>query len=248
MFVKRDKMISDWDNYQPGDVLDITRKSPADFIDEIKMDYIKPYLPQKGTILEVGAGSGRLLTRIGLEHKDTYRLIGVDYSPSSVEIIKANIDQHKLHGISVCGDVRALRIEENSIDMVCSGGLLEHFNISEINKVLCELARVLKPGGFFYADIVPRKRSLCRPIIRKDAGGYESNFTIDTWRLMLNHAGFLNIYIFSGLVLPPNFYNRWTSNHRINFMYKHKDFIKSLDNTLISNILGFAFFVFAKKG
>jgi ubiquinone/menaquinone biosynthesis C-methylase UbiE len=241
-------MISDWDNYQLGDILDLSRQSPADFIDEIKMEYIRPYLPLEGTILEVGAGSGRLLTRIGLEHRDAYKLIGLDYAPSSVKIIKANMDAHNLNGESILGVVRDIQLPDNSVDMICSGGLLEHFDLDTINDVLKEMCRVLKPGGLFYADIVPKKMSLCRLIIREDAGGYENSFSMDVWSELLLKNQFYILEMFSGLIIPPNFYGKWTGQKRIKFMYKHKDFIKSLDNTFLSDLLGFAYFVFARKG
>jgi len=193
MFVKRDKMISDWDNYQPGDVLDITRKSPADFIDEIKMDYIRPYLPDKGTILEVGCGSGRLLTRIGLEHPKSYNVIGVDNSPFAVDITRANIKQHNLSGTVGLWDARALGLEDDQVDVVCSGGVLEHFRFIEVSTVLKEMYRVLKPGGILYADIVPKKRTLCRPVIREDVGGFESNFDMCFWTAELEMLKFKDI-------------------------------------------------------
>ena len=240
-------MKSDWGEYTSGDILDLNRKSPADFIDEIKMYYIRPHLPTSGTILEVGAGSGRLLTRIGLEHKDTYKVIGIDYSPSAVNIIRDNITKHGLNGVAFDCDIRNIQIKDNEVDVICSGGVLEHFTVGEAWSVLKEMYRVLKPGGIFYADIVPRKFSLCRPIIKEDIGGYETNISTKRWNELLTEVGFTNIEIFSALVLPPNFYGKWASEKRINFMYKHKKSFMELDNTIISDMLGFAYFVFAKK-
>ncbi|NOR48840.1 MAG: methyltransferase domain-containing protein [Methanosarcinaceae archaeon] len=236
--------MTEWYNYTDGDVLDLDRKSPADFIDEIKMDYLRPYLPSNGVILEVGAGSGRLLTRIGLENN--YTVIGIDQSQKSTKIIRTSQQKFNLNGASINGTAFQIPLKDNSIDVVCSGGLLEHFNRREIYIVLKEMNRVLKEDGFLYADIVPQKRSLCRPFIRKTAWGYENDYDNITWDYFLCRNGFKGI-IFRGLVLPPDFYGRWTGKKRIQFMYKHKDFIKSLDNTFLSNWLGFAYFVFAKK-
>lgn len=238
--------MTDWYDYTEGDVLDLDKQSPADFIDEIKMDYLKPYLPSSGVILEVGAGSGRLITRIGLEHKDKYQIIGIDTSSTSTKTIQNGINKFKLNGSSICGTTFGIPLKNDSVNMICSGGLLEHFTMNEIDIVLLEMYRVLKPSGLFYADIVPRKRSLCRPIIRKNAWKYENSFDKDTWLYLIEKNGFI-CNIFSGLILPPDFYGRWAGQKRIGFMYKYKDFIKSLDNTILSDWLGFAYFVFAKK-
>lgn len=238
--------VIDWDFYKSGDVLDLDRQSPVDFIDDIKMDYIKPNLPDNGIIVEIGAGSGRLLTRIGLENKN-YKVIGIDYSPTATKTIKANQFKFNLDGDSIRGNAFCIPLNDSSVDVVCSGGLLEHFTMKEAYVILKEMNRVLKPGAFLYADIVPRKRTLCRPLIREHVGGYETNFDMRTWEYFLTQNNFIDVDIFSGLILPPNFYGRWAGQKRIGFMYKYKDFIKSLDNTILSDWLGFAYFVFAKK-
>lgn len=239
--------MTDWYDYTEGDVLDLDRRSPADFIDDIKMEYLKQYLPDQGIIMEVGAGSGRLLTRIGLEQKDKYQIIGMDLSKTSVKTISANINKFGLNGISIHGTTFNIPIKKDSVDVICSGGLLEHFHTNELFVVLYEMFRVLKPGGVFYADIVPRKRSLCRPIIRKNAWEYENNLGKNMWNYLLTLKGFTDINMFSSLILPPDFYGRWAGQKRIGFMYKNKDFIKSLDNTILSDWLGFVYFVFARK-
>ena len=58
-----------WDHCTANDVLDLERLSPENFIDELKMYYLRSNLPEEGIIVEVGAGSGRFITRIGLEKR-----------------------------------------------------------------------------------------------------------------------------------------------------------------------------------
>jgi len=237
--------MTDWYNYSNGDILDLNRKSPADFIDEIKMDYLRPYLPSKGVILEVGAGSGRLLTRIGLENN--YTVIGIDKSQMATKIIRGSQQKFNLTNASICGTTFHIPLKDNSVSVICSGGLLEHFTIREIYTALKEMKRVLKNDGFLYADIVPQKRSLCRPVCLKKAWDYENSFDKKTWECFIHKSGFDYVDIFSGLILPPDFYGRWAGQKRIEFIFKHKDFIKSLDDTVLSDWLGFAYFVFATK-
>ena len=58
------------------------------------------------------------------------------------------------------GRAEELPFESQSIELVLSGGLLEHF--PDPKPVLREMLRVLRPGGVLYADVVPRKPSLYR--------------------------------------------------------------------------------------
>lgn len=248
MYAKRGSVMihGDWTNYTEGDLLDLHRKSPADFIDEVKMDYIRPHLEIHNYILEIGAGSGRLLTRVGLNSDRKGKVIGLDYSRQAAETIHKNIHKFDLIGCAIQGNAIKLPFKSDTFDCVLSGGLLEHFTLSDVYFILKEMNRVLKPRGFLYADIVPKKRSLCRPIIKHDVGGYENNIRFSKWKNLFFDAGF-DGNVFSGLVLPPDFYNRWTTERKLNWIYKHKDRIKSLDNTWISDLFGFAYFVIARK-
>jgi len=53
------------------------------------------------------------------------------------------------------GDARALPFDEKTFDVVFSIGLLEHFE--QIEPVLAEQVRVLKPGGYLFVYAVPEK-------------------------------------------------------------------------------------------
>lgn len=240
---------SKWDSEyinSSNHLLELDSKSPENFIDNIKMEYLQHYLPKDGIILEVGAGSGRLITRIGLENRNL-RLIGVDYSKPSSMIINKNFIYFDLNGTSICADVFHLPFKTMTIESVISGGFLEHFNKTEIDDIIREIVRVLKPHGLFYADIAPKKKSLLRPIILKDIGGYENSFTIKDWYRIFKDNGLSYITIFSGLIVPPNFYLWFRCGLKLDTIYRLKNFIKNLDDTWWSDILGFEYFVFGRK-
>lgn len=227
--------------------LELEKQSPENLIDWLKMQYLHPYLPKDGIIVEVGAGSGRLLTRIGIEKKNNYQLIGIDYFSGSTKLIKGNISKFNLNGTSICADAYHLPLKSNSINAVVSGGLLEHFNEDEINDIIQEMVRILKPDGLFYAEIVPNKNSLCRPVILTQHGGYENTFTKEQWNLILNENGLVNVKTVSGIVIPPNFYVWYRSGFKLKLVYKLKHFLKKLDNTVWANVLGFSYYAIARK-
>lgn len=227
-------------------LLDMDKRSPENFIDEIKMEYLRPQLPYVGVIVEIGAGSGRLITRIGIKRHGC-KLVGIDYSHYSTVAVNENFHLHNVDGSAICGDALHIPLKDGSCDMVTSGGLLEHFNEKEAAAVVREMMRILKTDGLFYADIAPKKFSMLRPVILKEAGGYENSFTKEQWKSILKESGLMNINIFSGLVLPPNFYNYFKKGIGLNIMYMLKPFITRTVGNVFSDVFGFEYFVFGRK-
>jgi len=142
------------------------RSARADFsgslldnlINQYKIDFIRPFLPDSGHAVEIGCGSARLLAGIG---KVTHlSLVAVD---SSLEALDLACETSKLFSKPIeciCADAQHLPFTDNSFDIVLSGGLLEHF--PDPQPVLASMVRILRPGAIFYADVVPRKFSLFR--------------------------------------------------------------------------------------
>ena len=95
----------------------------------------------------------------------------------------------------VRADALALPLADASCDLVLSGGLLEHF--ADPRPVLAEMVRILRPGGTFYADVVPRKVSFYRvreaPRILRSPwllpGVYESPLGPGPYRRLLGELG-----------------------------------------------------------
>ncbi|GEM_PF-6634530 len=222
-------------------------KCPDNFIDDIKIEHIKNHLPEAGIIVEIGAGSGQLLTQIAIRHPE-YQPVGLDFTNCVAGIAKNFLDLN-ISGEGIRADAYHLPLKDNSVVMVMSGGLLEHFKSgTEINSIVREMVRVLKPNGIFYADIVPRKSSLCRPIIIKKDTCFENSIKKDEWKKIFEKNKLKDVKVFSGLVIPPNFYNWFKKGTpQLNLIYKVKQIILRFDDTIISDILGFEYFVFARK-
>ena len=222
------------------------RRDVFNFIDETKVAHLRPMLPKGGTAVEVGAGSGRLLIRLGLERP--YKLVAVDFAPYAIRAVRENLKRAGLEGEALMADAKALPFEDGSVDVVLSGGLLEHFR--EPLPILREMARVLRPGGLFYADIVPRKVSLYRWAERTRMahdehmaeGIYESDLPKSAWARMVREAGLNDVRIVSAGVYPP-----YTFAGHERLMWRYADFVRSLDGTLVADVLGFFYMVTARK-
>ena len=112
------------------------------------------------------------------------------------------------------------------------------------------MLRILRPGGLFYADIVPRKMSLYRWAERgrmaRDEhlaeGIYESDLSRSAWRDRVRAAGFQDVHIASAGVYPP-----YTFRDHERFVWKYGGLLRALDGTPIADLLGFFYMVTARK-
>lgn len=106
-------------------------------------------------LLECGCGSATLSRYMA---RYSYNPTVLDYSKSSIQLAKLYFEQSKLNANYVIGDIKKLPFEDNSFDIVFSGGVLEYFDDYEIP--ISEMIRVLKPSGVFASNMVPRKFSI----------------------------------------------------------------------------------------
>jgi len=118
-----------------GDLPEETWLEFVDFIVE-KLD-IKP----GQSIMEVGCGPGGFL--LPFYEKD-YPVSGLDYSESLIEICQQVMPK----GDFKAGEAKALPFEKEQFDVVTCNSVCHYFlNYDYAEKVLAEIARVLKPGG-----------------------------------------------------------------------------------------------------
>ena len=236
-----------WDRpIRDSELFDPTRRDIFNFIDETKVAHVRRLLPLRGNAIEIGAGSGRLLIRLGRERP--YRLFALDYAPYAIRAVRENYRRANAEGYALFGDARALPFPGGSFDVVLSGGLLEHFR--DPAPILAEMARILRPGGLFYADIVPRKVSLYRWAERKRMarqehlaeGIYESDLTKSAWRGLVRAAGLRDVRVVSAGVYPP-----YTLRGHEALTWRYGSFMRALDGTVIADVLGFFYMATARK-
>jgi ubiquinone/menaquinone biosynthesis C-methylase UbiE len=247
-----------WDNYWHGDNLTLTERTISRVMDLAKLRYLRGILPEKGGLtLEVGAGSARLschLAQLG------YRTVGMDRSELAVPQARHNYASVGVTGEFLTGDAFCLPFADNSFDVVLSTGLLEHFE--DPAPIVQEMARVLKPGGVFYSDIVPKKFSLFRSLDglgklkrrllgQKHEGFYERGFNCEQIRAMMVEAGLVAPHVFPAGVAPPYlplvYRIRALRTAQVWLVEKTQRFWWWLDGTRIAEWLGFYYFAWAVK-
>src|SRR5512141_722223 len=98
-------------------------------------------------LLDIGCGGGVLteeFARLGC------RVAGIDLSPRSITVAQAHAAQSGLAIDYRVGDATSLPFEDGSFEAVTCCDMLEH--VSDWQRVISEVARLLKPGGLFFFD------------------------------------------------------------------------------------------------
>ena len=96
------------------------------------------YFPTKGLFLEAGSGTAETSMRID-KCGGRRKLIAAD-------IVEPVLRQcHPVMDMRVCGDIFRLPFADESIDGIWNVGVMEHFEQTQIDSILSEFHRVLKP-------------------------------------------------------------------------------------------------------
>jgi arsenite methyltransferase len=124
-------------------------------------------LPAGATVLDVGCGAGTDLLLAALRIGPKGAAIGVDMTEAMRAIAADGARICGLTNVDVReGDAAALPVDDRSVDVVISNGVLNL--VPEKERAIAEMARVLKPGGRLQiADITigePLPESVVRDI------------------------------------------------------------------------------------
>lgn len=117
---------------------------------ERKNEALKEILPPApARVLECGSGSGETSAWMAA---NGYDVVLLDASPSALAFAEKRFQREGVKGEFILGNVYDLPFDDESFDIVTSFGLLEHFE--DVDVVIAEMARVTRPGGMVFADIV----------------------------------------------------------------------------------------------
>jgi ubiquinone/menaquinone biosynthesis C-methylase UbiE len=123
----------------------------------LKLRYLMELLSRRteksARLLEVGSGSGRILSSIH-QRDPALRLTGIDLSPEQTELARSNHPEIEF----VCGNGEALPFPDATFDFVIFFDYLEH--IEHPRQSLKEMVRVLKPGGCLHLVCPAERQSI----------------------------------------------------------------------------------------
>lgn len=108
-------------------------------------------------VLDIGCGRGELVAvaaKLGAA-----RAIGVDYAESAIRLARHTLAAQGVEGIAEVhhSDGRRLPAEDGVADLVTLVDVVEHLAPAELDHVLSEARRVLRPGGRVFAHTMPNR-------------------------------------------------------------------------------------------
>jgi ubiquinone/menaquinone biosynthesis C-methylase UbiE len=110
------------------------------------IDKFSKLLPLKGKILDLGCGSGRAMKHFMDRGFD---VVGIDFSEGMLKLARERISHANLRKMNM----RKLEFVAESFDGIWSNFSLLHVPNREIQIVIKECFRVLKPNGIFYIAV-----------------------------------------------------------------------------------------------
>lgn len=101
--------------------------------------FFDQHFPEQGIFIEAGSGTAETSMRID-KRNGMRKLIAAD-------IVQPVLKQcHPVMDERVCGDIFSLPFADDSVDGIWNVGVMEHFTQDEIDRIMNEFHRVLKPG------------------------------------------------------------------------------------------------------
>jgi len=138
-------MKQDWDDFWGG--LESKKGLLSRFLSFYRINiiagsvnyYINKYFDDNGFYVECGAGTSETTLKT---KKCNRHFFAVDYS---FLVLKKTVLNPKIDNC-INADIFLLPFPDGSIDGIWNVGVMEHFSMEDIDKILSEFYRVLKPG------------------------------------------------------------------------------------------------------
>jgi ubiquinone/menaquinone biosynthesis C-methylase UbiE len=163
------------------------------------IETITRYIKDEQNILEVGSGSGYLVSYF--QNKNLFS-VGLDRSVVPVKVAKKKFGVKNM----ILGDMFNLPFRDNSFDIVWNEGVIEHFADPKNIQACKEMARVSRK---YVIVAVPNKnpvwliRKTILKITNKWPYGYEESYSISRLKNLFHAVGLKVEEIVGIRILPP---------------------------------------------
>ena len=122
-----------------------------------RMGYFREILDRRGVVggraLDVGCGAGFIAEELA---DAGFAVTGIDPSRVAIEAARAHAGQRGLDIEYLVGAGEELPFPDAAFDLVSCCDVLEH--VRDLDRVIAETARVLRPGGLYLFDTINRTR------------------------------------------------------------------------------------------
>ena len=102
--------------------------------------FVDRYLNPGGLLVEAGSGTSE--TSMLIDKRGGQRVL------AALDLIHSVLERcHPIMDVRVCGDIFSLPFQDASVNGIWNVGVMEHFTHSQIDRIMREFHRVLKPGA-----------------------------------------------------------------------------------------------------
>ena len=184
-----------WDGIYKGKItLSYEEKWLGEKRHEIIIRYLDKLCSTKIKFLEVGFGTGINLSL--LKNSTDVEIFGVELSDEAIKFARKN-----LYGDFIRADVVNLPFKDDSLDLIYSAGLIEHFK--DISKPLREMNRCVKNCGYIILTVPGYSFFFYYKLLGEIFGfwklGYEKNFTVNSMKKECKKYGIGSIIEVGGI-------------------------------------------------
>jgi len=173
-------------------------------------------------VVDLGTGRGEL--PVLAAKQGAPRAIGVEYSASAIALARQTVEAHDVADRVdvVQADARSIPVPDATADLVTMLDVVEHLAPAELEAVLVEARRILRPGGRIFIHTFPTRTTysityrwlrlllLRRRWPRDPRNDYEHRMhvneqTVTSLRRSLRRAGFAKVDVHPGAMVYVDF-------------------------------------------
>ena len=149
------------------------------------------------SVLDVGCGTGTLTLAAKAAVGPSGRVSGIDPAPEMVEFARRKASRAGSDVDFRAGVVEALPFSDATFDVVLSSLMLHHLPEDVKRKGFAEIARVLRPGGLFFAvDFATGSPGRLHGLVGRlfgHASGHTNHAELESAKQMLAEAGLRDV-------------------------------------------------------
>ncbi len=192
------------------DPIDADYKQKAGYIDEVNLGlgcgfpFDHATIKEGDVVVDLGCGAGIdtfiTATRVG----ESGKVIGIDLTEKLLQYAAYFAKKKGIGNVAFQqADMERIPLKENCVDVVLSNGV---FSLtSDLDKVLSEIYRILKPGGTLSFSDMTCKGSFTKPVLNNMiyfTGCLNGISTQESYLQALQKAGFQSIELVEQRIIP----------------------------------------------
>jgi len=170
-------------------------------------------------VIDLGSGAGNDCFVARHETGETGKVIGIDFTPAMIEKARDNAEKLGFNNVEFrMGDIEKMPVAANRADVVVSNCVLNL--VPDKKLAVCEIFRVLKPGGHFSISDVVLVGTLPTTIqtaAEMYAGCVSGALQKDEYLNIIKQTGFVNIIIQKEkpIIIPDDILEKYLSGEEI---------------------------------